>query len=57
MNRVKEPRDNSSETDASARKDKSKLRECAMAAQLACAACRGGVGAVDINVKKLVFSS
>jgi len=27
-----------------------------MAAQLVCAACRGGVGAVDINVKKLVFS-
>jgi len=27
-----------------------------MAAQLACAFRRGGVGAVDINVKKLVFS-
>jgi len=27
-----------------------------MAAQLAYAPCRDGVGAVDINVKKLVFS-
>lgn len=26
-----------------------------MAVQLACAACRGGVGAVDINVEKLDF--